>query len=402
MTDIPIVMGPEGRIPTPPADLRAQLVALATTYDPDLTANLPGTLIEDIASTDTGALVLCDQAVSDIINSLTPYGANEFVLRAQAAVAGVNPQETTNTSVFVVFHAPGSPGFVIAKGFTVSDGVHQYVVQDGGIIGSGGDSLPLYCLATVSGTWAVSANTVTQLASSVPDSVVLTCNNPQPGTPSAGAQTVAQLQAQVLQAYGRSAAQGMPTLLRTLLENVTGVQQRLIAIQQQMGGGWKVIVGGGDPYQVAYAIFIALFDVSILVGSTDPTRNITVTINDFPDSILVIYVNPPAQAVTMTLTWNTNSPNYISDAAVSDAGQPALAAYINGIQAGSPINIFQMQEVFQAAIIDIIPPEFLTRMVFAVSIDTVLTPPTSGTGIIPGDPEGYFTCDASDVNISRG
>lgn len=400
MTDLPIVMGPEGRVNTPPATLRADLVAKVAAAVPGYTADLPASLIEDIASTDVGALVVCDQALTDLINSLTPLGANLFLLAAQGQLAGVVQNEITNTSVFVIFSGPA--GFLVGKGFTVSDGSHQYVVQDGGTISSGGYTLPLYCLATVTGVWTVPANTVTQIVTPPPSTIFLTCSNPQPGTPSGGEQTEEAYRAQIIAAYGRSAAQGMPTLLRTLLGNVTGVQERLIAIQQKVGGGWKIIVGGGDPYIVAGAIFQAIFDVSILVGSTDPSRNITVTINNFPDSYQIIYVNPPQQTVAISLLWGTNSPNYVSDAAVALAGGPALVAYVNSVAAGEPMNLFRLQDAFQDAVANIIPREFLTRMVFTVSIDGTPVPPDTGTGIIAGDDEGYFLANVGDVTIARG
>jgi hypothetical protein len=47
---------------------------------PDYTANLPGSLIEDISSTDVQALATIDQARVDAINSFSPYGANAFAL----------------------------------------------------------------------------------------------------------------------------------------------------------------------------------------------------------------------------------------------------------------------------------------------------------------------------------
>ena len=92
MTDpinIPLVMTSEGPVPTPPATLRAQLVDSVASTNPDYTANLPGSLIEDIASTDVGALVTMDQARVDAINSVTPYGANAFVLGQLGAQFGI-------------------------------------------------------------------------------------------------------------------------------------------------------------------------------------------------------------------------------------------------------------------------------------------------------------------------
>jgi hypothetical protein len=469
---IDIVLGPAGMVPAVPAEVHAQLIANVAATNPGYTANLPGTLIEDISSTDVAAILLCNSALVELVNSVTPYGANQFILNQLGQIYGVQQGQATNTSVYVVF--TGTPGFIIPIGFVVSDGTYQYAVQDGGIVGAGGFTPSLYCLATTSGSWAVPANTVTALASSVPSTISLTVTNPLPGTPSAGAQSVESYRAQVLQA-GLAASQGMPRYLKTLLANVPGVQPRLISIVPS-GSSWEIIVGGGDPYQVAYAIYTALFDISNLVGSTmsisaisatspavittdlnhglitgDTTtisgvtgtggitginqtlsvtrisnttfsvvfnatgttytgggvltpnaRNQVITINDYPNTYSIPFVVPPAQNVEVSLTWNTNSLNSVSASSMAALGATALANYINSIAVGAPMNLFELQNAYQIATASILPTAFLTRMVFAVTIDGVLTAPDAGTGIIAGDPESYFLTSVTDISIVQG
>lgn len=471
-TDFPVVVTAAGAQPTPPATLLAKLIALVAATNPGYTATLPGSLVEDISSTDVGALTLIDQARIELVNSLTPFGANEFLLNQLGQIYGVPLGQDTNTSVPAVF--TGTPGFVIAVGFTISDGSHQYTVQDGGIIGSGGTSPPLFALATQPGSWAVPQNSVNQLITSVPSGISLTVNNPSAGTSGSGTESAEDYRAQVLQA-GLAASQGMPRYLKTLLGNIPGVQSNLVSVQAQVGGGWKVLVGGGDPDQIANAIFAALFDVSTLVGSqllvtgitnanpgvvatnlnhgfangqvitiagevgmtgingvpftiavvdqkhfsiglnttslgawtsggvvSPNLRNVAVSITDFPDTYQIIFVNPPQQTVAMTLTWNTTAANFVNTNAVAQLGAPAVAAYINAIAVGAPINLFAAHEVFQEAIASVLPGALLTRMVFTVSINGIVTAPTAGTGIIPGDPESYFFTTAGGITVVQG
>lgn len=272
MSVLPIVLSVSGYVPQAPAVLRAELIAAVAATNIDYTANLPGSLIEDISSTDTFALVQCDSAFGELVNSITPYGANAFILNQIGQMLGVPLGQESNTSVFVVFTGP--PGFLIAEGFTVSDGSHQYVVQDGGIIATSGMSQPLFCIATDPGSWAVPATTVDQLVTSVPSSITLACNNPQDGIPGGDAETEDSYRARVLQA-NLAASQGMARYLKTFLGNVPGVQPRLISPRQLVGGGWEIIVGGGDPYEVAYAIYTALFDISTLTGSVLTVAGVT-------------------------------------------------------------------------------------------------------------------------------
>ena len=533
-----------GAIPATPQQLRDAEVAAATALSPGLTANLPGSLIEDLASTAAGALVIQDQAYVDLVNSISPYSANPFILSQLGNIYGVQQGIGANTSVYVTFI--GNPGYVINNGFTVSDGNYQYTVQDGGVINSDGQSSALYCLATTSGSWAVPIGTVTQIVTSVPSGYSLSCTNLTAGVPGELAQSLASYQAQVIQA-GLAVAQGMPTFLKTQLEKVVGVQSRLISIRAVGVGEWEIIVGGGDPYSVAYAIYTGIFDISNIVGSTiladsitkaypavvttnlnhgyttgqavvitgatgmtevnshtyiaivtdektfslnvpilsiswssgtvtvvttsnhglpggttsghiygctpiayngaftftkvdattftyplvvDPStiivkgytgldsasfttytgngvltpnlRNITVTITDFPDTYDITFVNPPVQTVGVALVWNTDALNYVSPTAVAQLGIPAIVDYVNNVYVGQPLNIFEMQRVFENSISNIIPSYLVSRMVFTVTINGTVTAPLSGTGLIYGDSESYFETNPALVTVTQG
>lgn len=474
MADLPVIIGPAGYVPAPPATILADLLAAVAATNPGYTANLPGSLVEDISSTDVAGIVLCDQAAAELINSLTPYAANVWLLTQLGNVYGVQIGQATNTSVYVVFS--GTPGYSIPQGFVVSDGTFQYTVQDGGMVGSGGQSPALFCLATIQGSWAIPAGTVTQLVTSVPTGFSLICSNPEPGTPGvATGETEASYRGRVLQA-GLAASQGMARYLKTLLGQVVGVQPRLVSvIQVPDNGGWEIIVGGGDPYEVANAIWTALFDINTIVGSvlhvlgitkaangvvttdlnhgyltgqvvqlngvvgmvevngnsytitvvtektfklnvdtsgytaytsggvvTPNLRNVPVTIIDYPDRYNLVFVNPPQQSVTIALTWNTTASNVVSDAAVQQLGAQALADYVNGIAVGQPINLFELQAVFQASIASLVPPALLTRMVFSVNINGVGVNPEAGTGIISGDPESFFLTSPPEIAVTQG
>lgn len=549
MADLPINITTSGLQPRSPAEVQATLLALVAATNPGYTANLPGILIEDISSTDVAAILQCDSALVELVNSLSPRMANAFLLTQLGQMLGITLGAASNTSVFVVFTGP--PGFVIGKGFIVSDGTYQYVAQESSVIGSDGTTPPVYMLANLAGTWAVPAGTVTNLITSTPSSISLTVVNPLPGIPGSGAETQASYRSRVLQA-NLAASQGMARYLRTLLDNVEGVQSRLVNVQQVVGGGWLIIVGGGDPYYVANAIWTALFDISLLEGSTlnvagitqanpavvstflnhgfavgnnieiascTPTdyngsyavnsvptektfslgkryttanisaiswsggtvsvttstahglttgssatiigctpsgyngthtvtvvdsdeftyplvsnpgsatvlgqlqagialfdstglppwvsggvitpnpRNVTVSINDYPDTYVIPYVNPPLQTVTMTVEWDTISPNLVSTAAVAQVATAALVEYVNSINVGHPMNVYLLQSTFLAAVSSVVLPELVSVLNFSVSINGIATPPDSGTGLIEGDPQSYFYVEASGISV---
>lgn len=263
MTSIPVSMTTQGPVPTSPTALNQALIAGVAALNPGYTATLPGSLIEDISSTDVGAMVTIDQARVDAINSVSPYLANAFVLAQLGAQFGIVQGLPTNANVYVVF--TGQAGFVINPGFLVSDGTNQYSVTNGGVIGSSGQSLPIYAVATNSNTFAIPANTVTQIVSSVPSPYTLTVTNPTAGTTAQAAESVASYRSRVLLA-GQVASVGTPAFVKTLLLAIPGVQPNLVSIQQATSG-WRVICGGGDTYQVANALLQGIPDISALQGS---------------------------------------------------------------------------------------------------------------------------------------
>ena len=478
-TDIPVIVTSSGAQPTPPATLLATLTTSVAALAPRITQDLPLTLIEDITSTDVGALVICDTARVEAINSVTPYGANDFVLAQLGQIylgPGSAPAVPTNTSVtveFTVLNASNSTpaaGYTIPVGFTVSDGIYQYIVQDGGVTNSNGQA-SLFCQSPTVGTWSVTPNSVVNIVTSVPIQWTMTCTNPLAGNTSTVAETAEQYRARVIQG-GQAISQGMFTKLKTLVGLVPGVTQRLISVLQQSGGGWEVIVGGGDPYLVAGAIADALFDISTLVGSnlnvtgitqanpgvvtldknhgyangqvfqitgalgmlsingvnltatvvnekqlsvginttgypawtsggvvTPNFRNISVNLQDYPDVYTVDFVIPPAQTVTMNVSWNTTQSNFVLGASVAQLAAPALAAYINSIVVGQPINLLVAAETFTAAVAGILLPYQISVLTFTVLINGIVTAPQSGTELVNGDPESYFTATTGSISV---
>jgi hypothetical protein len=228
---------------------------------------------------------------------LTPLGANDFLLLQLGEMLGIPPGGSTLTSVFVQF--TGTPGFVIGAGFLVGDGNFQYQVIDGGVVGSDGVSPQLFAQASQSGTWAVPAGTVTNILSNVPNSITLSVINPVPGIPGdANGESAASYRSRVLNA-NYAAAQGVARYLRTIVAKVPNVQSRLILPIMQEGGGCEIIVGGGDPIQVAYAIYSSLFDISMLVGSVLKIASATAAL----PAVVTTFLNhlfSPGQVIEIT------------------------------------------------------------------------------------------------------
>jgi Ubiquitin-activating enzyme E1 FCCH domain/Baseplate J-like protein len=478
MADLPIVMNSFGYVPQTPTFFNDLLISTVSASVPGYTANLPGSLIEDMSSTVVFAELQLDSSLTEIIASISPYAANPWLLSQLGNVYGVGLQQPSATTVFVVFS--GSVGFFVPSGFLITDGLYQYVISTGSSIAAGGQTIPLLATATISGSWPIPPNTVNALVTSVPSGITLTVNNPSegiPGNPAVESQTA--YRSRVLQA-GLSASQGMTRYLKTLVSQVPNVQPRLVStrlLQINSINYWEIIVGGGDPYAVASAIFSSLFDLTSITGSiieisgvtnanpsvyttninhgyvtgqlvtfsgmtggswgllnsgtytatvhtattfsisldttsygsytgggsvTPNFRNVVVDILDYPDTYGIPIVVPPQQNVTITCTWNTFSSNYINPDTIANLVVPAVVAYINSIYVGQPINIFVLNTTFQAAVINLVPAQLITRLVWTISINGTGASPIGDTGEIPGDPESFFYTTSASITVTQG
>jgi hypothetical protein len=138
-------------------------------------------------------------------------------------------------------------------------------------------------------------------------------------------------------------------------------------------------------------------------GSVTPNPIVEqVTISDYPDAYLINYAVPAVETVEITVTWQTDSPNYVSADAVAAAAGPALLDYINGLPAGTtPINVYDMTAIFLDSISNIMPAEAVTVLNFAVSIDGFGYAPAPGTGVIYGDENSYFLTTLAQIIINE-
>ena len=401
MGQVALTIGTGGAVQQTPQAIRDNLDSIMQVILPGFTSTLPKSLVEDMTSTATYAAVQCDQSYIEAINSIDPTKANLPILTGMANAAGISGlKQESRTSVYITFS--GVAGYVIPKGFIVSDSTYQYEVQNGGVIGAGGHSDPLYCLATQDGSWAVPAGQVTAIVTSVPTGYTLTCTNATDGVAGAMAETIPEFRARIIRAFTYS-NKGNLTYLKKNLTEISGVQKRLVSVKQQPSGKFSIICGGGDPYEIVYAIFIGLFDiVNGIEGSATPVRNITANIYDYPDTYSIVFINPPVQSVAIAVTWNTTSTYLVSNAAVQQLAAPALQSYINSIPVGQPINDLTLAGVFKESIASILSPELLTRLVFSVSINGSGASVSAGTHIYLSDSESYFYAATGSITVAQG
>lgn len=404
--DFPEILTPQGLQPQSPSTLRSQVIANATANSPGITTNLPGSLISDMTGTVLGALTVIDQAKVETLNNMTPYAANVFVLGqlGQIYLGQSQPGIATNTSVNVVFTAASNVGWVIPNGFIITDGTNNYQIQVGGVIGSGGTSGSITAIAVQPGSWSIPANTTFTAVTQPPSTVSITSiTNPLAGTPAGANETWAAFRSRVLMA-GIAACVSGPRLIKTLIAAL-GVPLNLISVQQVTTGTGmlRVCVGGGiDNYEIANAIFMGVSNPASLAGSAVSSgRNVTVSLTDYPDTYSVERVQAPVQTVLLAITWNTTLANFTGGAAFPGLVQQPIADYINNLAIGQPINLLLINELFQQAVQNVLDASLIDVLDYTVTINGVVTAPTAGTWIVPGDAESSWSITTSAISVTQ-
>jgi len=400
--DYPVVILASGLQPTPPATILAQLIAAITAQQPGFTANLPGSLIEDLTSTCTLAIAACNLYYVDSVNSLTPLGANEALISQQGQMLGLQQGSVTNTTVQVVFS--GTVGFVIPQGFLVGDGTYSYAVNTGGPILSDGSTASMTATATQAGSWTIAENTVTALQTSYPSNIDLSVTNPSTGSPgNPSGETYYAYRARINQA-NNAACVGSARFIKTVLGQVPGVTANQISVQQASGGGIRVVCAGGDIYAMADAVLSGVADPTELVGSAiNSDRNVTVSLYDYPDTYEVLLVTTQTQSVTIVVTWNTTLSSFTGGGAFQGLVQSPFQSYINALAAGQPINLLYLDDIFLNAVSGTIDPSTIDLLQYAVYINGSgsPTPPASGYSTIVGDPESDWNIALNGTTVTQ-
>ena len=235
-----------------------------------------------------------------------------------------------------------------------------------------------------------------------------------------------------------------------------------------------MVVGGGDPYAVAFAIYRGLFDILDLTGSQLTVANITqaangvvfttaahglttgavetingivgmtplngvpltitvlspyafqtnvntsgypayisggvvtpnprnqlVSIDNYPDTYQIPFVVPLAQATVIGVVWNTIAPNFTSAGSIAGLVIAALVAYVNSIPSGQPLNILELQSVFQQAVVSVLATVLISELTFTVEINGIGVAPEAGTEIIPGDAFSYFLTSSGQITVTQ-
>lgn len=291
-----------------------------------------------------------ENLMAECINSFAPGAGSEFIFRQLASAMGLIPKSEKKATVLLTFTGP--IGTIIPQDCKVSDGNgHTFSTVEAIILPLNGSKS---VEATADTLDLLAAGTLTNILTSVPQGVQ--CTNQSQSEAYTDEETFAELKARA-QARIRSARFGGVDYATSLLASVEGVEPRQIAffskeVDSSQAGkrvqGIEAVVGGGDIYEVAYALARSFLEtqklVSVPSGLGDQGRTIVVPITYASCTREVRFTRPTRVGIALTLFIGFRNA-VISDTALMNLVKQDYIDYVNAKQVGSLLTKYELTAI---------------------------------------------------------
>ena len=333
-------IGNTGVIKDNPTDIRDDILTQAIDNVEGFT-NLPSGIQNNLLDESVIVISEIQDMLSNVMNSVSPLYANDFMVLELGEAFGLKIKDKTLLNTTITFY--GLAGVVIPEGLEISnaDSSKKFVTTKSDIINASGQ-VSIYCEGADYYDTPTPANTLTVMLNQVLN--VTSCTNLNDAVETTPAETISEFRTR-FQTKAQANRSGTVATLNDELKKVEGTVDRLCTYKasQIVEEGvskavLEVIVGGGDDYQVALAIFNSVLYPDIFVSNpsndeTNRTVNINVTFNgvNFP----ITYTRPKINqlSVSISLTVQSGFINIPSEA-FTLLLRPYFEDYINNLKIG--------------------------------------------------------------------
>ena len=333
-------IGNTGVIKDDPTVIREELLNQAIEKVEGFT-NLPSGIQNNLLDESVLDIAEIQDMLANVMNSISPAYANDFIVRELGAAFGLKIKNQALPNTTITFY--GLAGVVIPEGLEVgnADGSKKFITTKSDIINASGQ-VSIYCEGADYYDTPTPANTLNVLLNQVLN--VTSCTNLNDAVESTPAETISEFRAR-FQTRAQANRSGTVATLDNKLKEIEGTVDRLCTYRdsQIIEEGVKkavieVVVGGGDDYQVALAIFNSVLYPDLFVSNpsgdeTNRTVNINVAFNsvDFP----IVYTRPKINqlSINISLTVQSGFINIPSEA-FTLLLRPYYENYINNLKIG--------------------------------------------------------------------
>ncbi|WP_304354227.1 baseplate J/gp47 family protein [Brachyspira innocens] len=304
-------------------------------------SNTPSGIQNNLLQESVILLSQFQDMAANTMNGISPSYANDFLVLELGEAFGLKIKDKQLPNTTITFY--GLPGVIIPEGVQISnaDNSKTFTTTTSDIIKANGE-VTIYCEGADYYDDIAPANSLNVLVNQIQN--VSRCTNLNDAVESTPAETISQFRER-FQNRAMANRSGTIAVLTNKLKEIEGVQDRLCTYKasQIVEEGvskavLEVIVGGGDDYQVALAIFNSVLYPDIFVsnpsrGETNRTVNINVTFNsvDFP----ITYTRPKINqlSINISLTVQSGFINIPSEA-FTLLLRPYFEDYINNLKIG--------------------------------------------------------------------
>ena len=344
-------IGNTGVIKDDPTVIRERLLNQAIEKVEGFT-KLPSGIQNNLIDESVLDIVEIQDMLSNVMNSVSPSYANDFIVKELGAAFGLKIKDKALPNTTITFY--GLQGVVIPEGLEVgnADGSKKFITTKSDIINAAGQ-VSIYCEGADYYDTPTPANTLNVLLNQVLN--VTSCTNLNDAVESTPAETISEFRTR-FQTRAQANRSGTVASLDNALKEIEGTVDRLCTykVSQIIEEGVKeavieVVVGGGDDYQVALAIFNSVLYPDIFVSNpsgseTNRTVNINVTFNsvDFP----IVYTRPKINqlSINISLTVQSGFINIPSEA-FTLLLRPYYEDYINNLKIGYSPNGYAFDDL---------------------------------------------------------
>ena len=344
-------IGNTGVIKDDPTVIRERLLNQAIEKVEGFT-DLPSGIQNNLIDESILDIVEIQDMLSNVMNSVSPSYANDFIVKELGAAFGLKIKDKALPNTTITFY--GLAGVVIPEGLEVgnADGSKKFITTKSDIINAAGQ-VSIYCKGADYYDTPTPANTLNVLLNQVLN--VTSCTNLNDAVESTPAETISEFRSR-FQTRAQANRSGTVAALDNALKEIEGTVDRLCTYKasQIIEEGVKeavieVVVGGGDDYQVALAIFNSVLYPDIFVSNpsgdeTNRTVNINVTFNsvDFP----IVYTRPKINqlSINISLTVQSGFINIPSEA-FTLLLRPYYEDYINNLKIGYSPNGYAFDDL---------------------------------------------------------
>jgi hypothetical protein len=338
-----------------------------------------------------------------LMNGIGPDFANDQMFKQFGCSFGMTMKDFQYAQATLRFS--GLTRTVIPKGTRArnSAGTVTLATSAQVVIGSTGE-VDVLAVSTSEAITDIPAGSITVMVDVISG---VTVTNPAAGTSGIQAETIDQFKTAVYNEI-QSPRYGGITRAYSLLRNIEGVDSRLIHFRTMQKlvtdvyyQGIECVVGGGDDYEVANALFTAFLQTKNLLSDPsggESARTVSVDLSLYGSTFPVKFTRPKQISGSLTVTIAVDGKTTTS-AILEGILKPAFEAYFDSIKVGEAVSEASMNQIIYTELKTAgIETANIGTIAYSFELDSVPTPVEGG--YLPLDFDQYISLDTFAVSLT--